>query len=281
MRTILAFLLLMASSAAGAQSPDRAPDQAYIAARERAIAELAKMADGQKKSEEDSRLLRGLEPLLRAAIGPFAIPKDFSGDVMPSPETLCCGLGIGMLDGLIVWGKSRRVLVTTEGLLRSWLQAHKSWWKNDPISTDPQQAFRSDAFLSLATASNWRVTPFASLPIVKPAGATLAVAMLVMENQGFLLGPPGQIAVSVITGGKVFIAVVKATATDAPLTACGAIYDGFRTRSEAAAGADAARLQEQGQAAFDKCWAERAKGERAFPALTKEAQDLADRLAAG
>lgn len=276
MRTILAFLLLMASSAASAQSPE----QAYIAARERAIAELSKLSDSQKEAE-DSRLLRGLEPLLRQAIGPFAIPQGLGGDIKPSPDTLCCGVGDGMLDSLIVWADSQRLVVTTEGLLQYWLQTHKNWWKDDPIPTDPEQAFRSDAFLSLATASDWRVTPFAPLAIAKPAGANLAVAMLVMENQGILLGPPRQIAVSVIKGGKVFIAVVKATAADPPISACGAIYDDYRTKAEAAGGAVTLQLQEQAQASFDKCWAERAKGDHAFPALTKEAQDLADRLAAG
>jgi hypothetical protein len=200
----------------------------------------------------------------------LSIPKGFGGDIKPSPDTLCCGVGDGMLDSLIVWGQSQRLVVTTEGLLRYWLQTHKNWWKDDPIPTDPEQAFRSDAFLSLATASDWRVTPFASLPIAKPAGASIAVAVLVMENQGILLGPPRQIAVSIIKGTRVSIAVIKATATDPPITACGAIYDDYKAKSE----------EEQGQAAFDKCWAERAKGEHAFPALTKEAQTLADSLAA-
>jgi hypothetical protein len=279
-RTILAVLLFLASSAAGAQSRDLAPEQAYIAARERVIAELSKMSDS-KKEEEDSRLLRGLEPLLRQAIGPFAIPKGFGGDIKPSPDTLCCGAGDGMLDSLIVWGQSQRLVVTTEGLLRYWLQTHKDWWKDDPIPTDPEQAFRSDAFLSLATASDWRVTPLAALAIVKPAGASVAIAVLVMENQGNLLGPPREIAVSVIKGGKVSIAVVKATATDAPIAIRGAIYDDYKIKAEAAGGTVTLQLQEQAQAAFDKCWAERAKGDHAFPALTKEAQDLADRLAAG
>ena len=60
---------------------------------------------------------------------------------------------------------SGSVLVTTEGLLRLWLQEHKNWWKNDPLATDPKTALQSSAFYTQAISADAAVTIFAPLPI--------------------------------------------------------------------------------------------------------------------
>jgi hypothetical protein len=257
----VALLVLLAASAAGAQTPapDPAASQAYLAARQGAVAELEAMAPGRAKETADGQFLGSLQPVLQEAVGPIPMPAGFDREMMMVPGTLCCGVGLWMLDGFMFFSPSGpgQVLVTTETLFRHWLQIHA---RNEPT----EQALVSGNVLSKAIASDWRVTTFTPvLPIAKPADANLAVAALAFGNQGVVQGPPQQIVVSVIKGGRVYVAFVDRRATDPPITMCGALYE-----------------KDRSQTAFDRCWAEHSRGENAFPALTREAQVLADRLAA-
>ena len=81
-----------------------------------------------------------IETQLRRVMGPVPSPKGFSGAGTFSPDTLCCGLGEGMLDGILFRNGNGSVLVTTERLLRLWLQEHKNWWKDNPLATDAKTA---------------------------------------------------------------------------------------------------------------------------------------------
>jgi hypothetical protein len=124
------------------------------------------------------------------------------------------------------------------------------------------------------------------------AGAAIAVALLAEESQILAIAPPDRIAVALVKGGKVFVAVVGAKTKLAPIAACDAIWTGFKAKSEAAFAAYQAselkdqksfdagtRFESDGADALHKCWAERARGEPAFPALTRQAQALADLFA--
>ena len=237
-------------------------------------------------------------------MGPVPAPKGFSGAGTFSPDALCCGLGEGMLDGLLFRGDSGSVLVTTEGLLRLWLQEHKNWWKDDPLATDAKTALQSSAFYTQAISTDAAVTLFGPLPIRAPAGATLAVAGLATQCNGSC-SLPLYIAAAVIKGGRVYIALVDAalpatTQGAAPLGACDAVWKDFHDKYKAAYAAyeaaketsrayellqAASRIETESGAAVDNCRKSRTqgdgKGDAAFPGLTRQAQDLADALAAG
>ena len=254
-------MVLLGASAASAQTPapDPASSQAYLAARQGAVAELEAMVPGPAKNTADGQLLGNLQPILQEAIGPIPMPAGFDREMMMVPGTLCCGVGLSMLDGFMFFSPSGpgQILVTTEVLFRRWLQIHA---RNESA----EHALASGNVLSEAIASDWRVTTFAPvLPIAKPPGASLAVAALALGNQGVVLGPPQQIVVSIIKGGRVYIAFVDRRASDPPIALCGALYE-----------------KERSQPAFDRCWTEHSGGKNAFPALTREAQAVADKLAA-
>ena len=302
MRMVFIVFLLIAAPRAWAQSPE----EAYVAARVQAGAVLEEKSKtgGSAWDAAYDQAKSDLAAQLRRVMGPVPAPKGFSGAGTFSPDALCCGLGEGMLDGLLFQSGGGSVLVTTEGLLRLWLQEHKNWWKDDPLATDAKTALQSSAFYTQAISTDAAVTLFAPLPIRAPAGATLAVAGLATQCNGSC-SLPLYIAAAVVKGGRVYVALVDAalpaaTPGAAPLGACDAVWQDFHDRYKAAYAAyeaakatskayellmAATRLETEGGAAVDKCRKSRTpgdgKGDAAFPGLTRQAQDLADALAAG
>jgi len=288
--------LLFAGLVARAESPE----DAYIAARDKAIAEMkAKSAAGtniKQLDAEGERLHADLEPLLRRVLDPAA-PAGFHGPAAMRPNTVFPpeeDEEAGLLDGFSFSAAdaSGRVLVSTQGLLRRWLQGHRSWWKRGPSNppTDPVAAFHTAAFYTEAVGGGAAFSIFATVPIRKPQGADAAVALLVEESQDLATDPPDELAVSVIARGRVFIAAV-ATTKLAPIAACTAVQQAFEAKAEATRNPDVAArygknvdafllLENEGEKAFQKCWAARLGRDPAFAAVTRQAQALADALAA-
>jgi hypothetical protein len=292
---LAAVALLCAASVAWADSPE----DAYIAARDDAIKALKEKSaanpDDKDLTAQEQKLRGDLQAQLQSLINP-AIPTGFSGPPTMSPDTLFADdEGAGALDGLNFAGKgsSGQLLVTTEGLLIRWLQAHKDVWKDQPNPpADAASAFASPDFYTQAVSADAAVSIFATVPIHQPAGASTAVALLVEESQDLATYPPDRLAVSVVKGGKVYIAIVN-TKKFPPIAACTAVWNGFKAKADAAfAKYRASGLKDEksfdaktgfekdGETAFHKCWGEHASAAPAFAALTKQAQTLADTLAA-
>ena len=293
--TLAAVALLLAAPLAWADLPE----DAYIAARDDAIKMLKEKSaanpDDKGLQVQEEKLRGDLQAQLQSLINP-AVPPAFSGPPTMSPGTLFADdEGAGALDGLtFTTGKpSGSLLVTTEGLLTRWLGAHKDVWKDQPTPpADAASAFLSQDFYTQAVSTDAAVSIFAAVPIHQPAGAGTAVALLVEQSQDIAIYPPDRLAVSVVKGGKVYIAIVD-TKKFAPIATCTAVWNGLKAKADAAfAKYRASGLKDEksfdaktgfekdGEAAFHKCWGEHAGGAPAFAALTKQAQALADALAA-
>ena len=281
MRTILLFLFLLAAPLAQAQTP---AEQAYIAAREGAVADLEQKFDAQtlKPAEEDQVRSR-LQAQLLEILGPLSPPRGFSGPGKFNGATICCGMGAGALDGIAFGTEGRYVVVTSVGILGLWLGT-------DPKTTLEDNDMSYDSALDRSAA----VEAVVPLAIVRPAGATTAVAWLAVECNGEC-HLPQHLVVSVIKGDRAYIAIVGPTLPAAtPPAACDAVWkealDKYRTAYAAFDAARetpkaygllmiATRLEKEGGEAVEKCWKGRAKGESAFPLLTQQAQALADGFA--
>ena len=263
MRTILVMLVLFAAAPVRAQPVE----QDYIAAHERAIAALQKkwgncrdIKDPNAMWVEAGQFRPGLEVAMRLVL-PAAAPKDFPGPGKLSPAGLYCDEDAADLDGIAFWKDSSVVIVTTEGLLRHWLQAHKDWWKDNPLPVDPQAAFRSETFYSMAVGMGAAFSGHAQFAIEQPAG-TIAAALLGTRSNGPVIWPPDRIAVAVMKGSKVHVADVELTTKFAPAAAC-----------------DALKANDPALEAYGKCWEQRFRGDPAFAAATRQAQVLVDSLA--
>ena len=314
MRMVLVVFLLIAVSPAWAQSPEQASEKAYVAARVQAgavLEEKSKSPDafdtttpgGRAWSAAYDQAKSHLEAELRRVLGPVPAPKGFSGGGTFSPEALCCGWAKACSTN-IFRNDSGSVLVTTEGLLRLWLKEHKDWWKDNPLPTDPKAALQSSAFYTQAVSADAAVTIFAPLPIQAPAGASLAVAGLATQCNGSC-SLPQHIAAAVVKGGRVYVALVDAalpapTQGAAPPGGCDAVWKDFYDRYKAAYAAYeaegtsragellevAGRIENKKRAAQPWTNAGRAaprrrQGRCSLSGLTRQAQDLANSLAAG
>ncbi|HEY6719599.1 MAG TPA: hypothetical protein VI232_24885, partial [Reyranella sp.] len=167
MRMILPLLVLLMAPVCRAGPAE----QVYFTARDQAIATLEQKfnslepAATDKFQAEYDRASGAVEAQLRRLMGPVPPPKGFSSAGTMSPQVLCCGIGAGTLDGALFRNGDDIVLVTTEGLLRHWLEENSKAYH---FPTDPAAALRSDDFYTPAIAADAAVSIFAPLPIRAP-----------------------------------------------------------------------------------------------------------------
>src|SRR5262249_16159902 len=151
-------------------------------------------------------------------------------------------------------------------------------------------ALKSEPFYTQAMSPDAAVFRFADVPVTKPANAGFVSAMLIARRQDIGLSTPDELVVATVRADRVFI-------WSAPVQRKAAINPACETvGNEAAARADKAsaafqkaepkddnpfdRILQEGDEAFRRCFAERAAQEPYFPALTKQAQELADKVVA-
>jgi hypothetical protein len=294
MKFILVALTLLLGTAAAASL-----EESYFAARDAYIDKLKPTGinvDVDEAVLKQERLARDdLEKQLRQIAGPLEI-KGFAAPGKSNLDTLFKGdQGFGLLDGLIYSSADDKthVVVTTEALLDHWLKEHKDWW-GPTVANVPQNvdaALRSEAFYTQALQTDAAISRYAELPVAKPAKASIAFAMLVARAQD--VGPriPDELIVSLVQGGRAFVASAPASAKIDPMPACERIWQEALRKSTAAQEAYAAsepkdeklaeqstRLEEEGDAAFRKCFAESAKSHGSFAILARQAQALIDQL---
>jgi hypothetical protein len=272
---------------------------AYFAARDNSIAKFKAIEDAHKYDDEARRLhklaLAQLGKLTEPIVGPVAL-KGFPAGPKTNLDSLMSGdFGFGLLDGLNYAspdGKTH-VIVTTDSLFDHWLREHRDWWgpKTENVPQQVDAALRSEAFYTQALQTDSAISRYVELPLVKPAKTRFAYAMLIARTQ--TLGPrtPDQLMVSVVSGGRVFVIDAGTRTRVKAIPACDALWkEGQRKSSEKQDAYIASHLEDQelfeqgvkaeeaGDAAFHRCFAERARSQPFFAALTREAQALLDAL---
>jgi hypothetical protein len=264
MRFALALVLLLLALPARAQSSD----ESYLNARNTASAELKQMAQMPEynptqdlgKPElftaafkaEYVRRRRDVEAQLRDVLGPLPALPGFARAGVLNPA-LCCYGRFGALDGFSLEGASGdRMIVSTEGLLRHWLNESTDFWPaNAKPSSDLPMLFATPSFYLWSRASDWPVQKLAELPIGLTTNASAVGAFLASAQPG-----PNWIALSVAKGGKVFVSFIRAKTRTAPIALC-----------------DAAPT-----AAYRECWATHAREQPWFDDLLLEAVVFAEAL---
>jgi hypothetical protein len=291
MRPLLTAVLVLAPIAAHAASPE----DDYFAARDK----YAKSFDNIETWDDSvdakhTAALKDLETQLRTIVGPFS-ESGFSGEGTINLDTLASSdVGYGLLDGLAYSSsdETTRVVVTSDAVFTHWLKDHANWW--DGMANPPQDidgALQSETFYAQAIMPDAAVTKYATLPITKPTGAKFAFAMLAGASQDIVPMVPDQVIVSVETEHRVFIVTAPAGEAVAAIPACDQIWQDSQNKADEAYTAytnsnpqdealfDAyTKIQEDGAAAFDRCYNERAPKEAYFPGVVKQAQAIADAL---
>lgn len=264
MRLAVALLFLVLVLPAWAQSSD----DSYLNARNTASAELKQMAQtpeynptqGLGKPElftaafraEYERRRRDVEAQLRGVVGPLPALPGFVRTGVLNPA-LCCYGRFGALDGLSFEGAAgNRIVVSTEGLLRHWLDESTDFWPaNAKPSSELPLLFTTPSFYLWARASDWPVEKRVDLPVGLIDNATAIGAFLASAQPG-----ADWLAISVAKGGKVFVSFIRAKTPMQPITAC-----------------DSAQ-----PAAYRECWAKQAKDQSWFADLLLEVVAFAEAL---
>jgi hypothetical protein len=294
MKIFLIALLLTIPVASFAASPE----QTYLTARDAAIRKIEQSV--KRKDSEDTWMkmhdvaLADLEKHLRRIVGPSEI-KGFPVEGKINLSALLSGdQGYGTLDGLVHRSADEKasVTVTTETLLKVWLKAHRNWWpKLENVPQDVAKALRSNAFYTQALDSDAAFSQYAELPIAKPTNG-FAVALLGYRAQDIGPHPADLIIVAAARGGRVFLVSAPATAKIEDMPACQPIWDeAVRKAAEMhekweAGGRkngkmfDQSRIENEGDAAYRKCFGERIKTDARFRTLTEQVQALLDALPA-
>ena len=303
MRTWLAgavcALTLLAAGAAVAATPE----DDYIAARDAAIAKI-KQLDANGKSDQasaaDEKALADLQKRLRGLIGPVAV-KGFSGEGKINLQTLSEGVGANMLDGLVFSGPGEgmnEVVVSTKSLLARWLKAmavESVHYDNaNKIPATIEEALRSDAFYGDAVAGDAAFSAGVDIELAKPAGVDFVFSALGRWAQDIGPSPLTDLVVAILKGDRVYLAVAPAKTKAAENPACAAIWKAASAKADelmqAADHASAKKKEallnesekasEQGDKDWFACSKAHARAEPYYPALSAEAKELADRLAA-
>jgi hypothetical protein len=296
LKLLLIALLLVAPMACRA-SP---LEDAYFTARDDYVAKIKAIDDAGKLEDNTPKLhkraLEQLGKLTQPIVGPVAL-KGFSAKGQTNLDSLYTGdFGFGLMDGLNFAspdGKTH-IIVTTESLFVHWLREHRDWWgsKSENVPQEIDAALRSEAFYTQALQTDSHISRYVELPVARPAKAKFALAMLIARTQ--ILGPriPDELIVAVVSGGRVFVINASARTRVKPIPACDAIWkESERKAAEAQDAYIASQLEdktlsdqrnkaeEDGDAAFHRCFAERAGGRPFFAALTRQAQALLESAA--
>lgn len=232
MRIVLALLLSLLALPASLPARAQSSDESYFNVRNSASAELKQMAqDPQYNPSKDlgkpelftpafraeyDRRRREVEAQLRDVLGPIPAMPGFARTGVLNPA-LCCYGRFGALDGLSFEGAAgNRIVVTTESLLRHWLDESTDFWPaNAKPSSQLPILFTTPSFYLWSRASDWPVEKRVDLPVGLIDNATAIGAFLASAKPG-----ADWLAISVAKGGKVFVSFVRAKTQMQPIAAC-------------------------------------------------------------
>lgn len=263
MRSLALLCLLAFTTSAHAATT---PEQHYIDLRDRYIAKFSKAKESDETSRQHDAALNELTGVLRGLVGPVTI-KGLPAEGKSNVDTLFRGdSGFGHLDGLgfATEGDKQQAVVTTTSLLKHWLREHNK----DGMPQEIDAAFKSDRFYYQAIQDS-AFAKYAELPIIKPAAATAAVAVLGVRGNGDLKGPPHEIDVVAIQGEKVFFLAMNEAVKTAEIPACERVWKQMMARTLPK---DDMAKEDQAMDAYTKCFAKEAPSQSWFAAAVKKAQ---------
>lgn len=269
-------LALLCLLALAAPAHAAGPEQHYLDLRDRHIEEFSKAEENDETTKQHDAALKELAGVLRGLVRPVTI-KGLSADGKSNVDTLFKGdSGFGHLDGLgyAAEGDKMQAVVTTTSLLKHWLREHRE----DGMPQEIGAAFKSDRFYYYAI-QDAAFAIYAALPITKPAGAGVAVAVLGVRGNGDLKGPPDEIDVVAVQGEKVFFIAARDAVKTAEIPACEKVWKQMMAKpvDKKDPRGDITH-EDNAVTAFAACFAKAAPSQSWYAAAVKKAQSELDRL---
>jgi hypothetical protein len=281
-------LAIAVSLLTSVSAPAASPEEAYLAARDAAIASLnppgerGPLTDAEIRKEARARDALGKQ--MRTVIGPLNV-NGFSGEGVYNVGSLFEGdIETGTLDGLLFTrNKDVRLVVTTTSLAERWIKSPDGLAATKrEMPKDLKSALALELFYTRASSFAAAVSSMGELPVTKPAGADFAYAMLSTRRQDIGAAPATEMLVGVLAPPRLYV-VSTPIAPIRMMPACEKLAKDADVRAGRMqrGGSDAAEaVRQQGDADMLKCFAARVKSSPEFARLTKQAQDIADGLVA-
>lgn len=261
----LLWLLILAAPAQAA-----APEQNYLDLRDRYIAKFSAAKESDEVYKQHDAALKELAAALRGLVGPVTI-KGLPAEGRSNVDTLFRDdVGFGHLDGLSFTseGHKMQAVVTTAGLLKHWLGEHRE----DGMPQEAGGALKSDRFYYYAI-QDAAFAIYAELPITKPAGASVAAAVLGVRGNGDLKGPPDEIDVVAIKGEKVYFLAARQAVKTAPIQACEKVWKQMMAKPvDKKDPRGELTREDKAMTAFTACFAREAPSQSWYAAAVKKAQ---------
>ena len=270
MRPFSLALLCLFALAAPAQAAS--PEQHYLDLRDRYIAKFSKAKENDELYKQHDAALKELNGVLRGLVGPVTI-KGLPAESTSNVDTLFKeDIGFGHLDGLgfTTEGDKLQAVVTTTGLLKHWLAENTK----EGMPQESAAAFKSERFY-YQIIQDAAFAKYVELPITKPAGASIATAVLGVRGNGDLKGLPREIDVVAIQGDKVYFLANSEAVKIAEIPACEKIWKQMMARK---APQDAMAKEDEAMAAYTKCFAKEAPSQSWFAGVVKKAQSQLEML---
>lgn len=266
MRSLALLCLLVLAAPAQAA----APEQNYLDLRDRYIAKFSAAKESDAVYKQHDAALKELTGALRGLVGPVTI-KGLPAEGRSNVDTLFRDdVGFGHLDGLSFASESHKMhaVVTTTGLLKHWLREHRK----DGMPQEIGAALKSDRFYHDAI-QDAAFAIYAELPITKPAGVSVATAVLGVRGNGDLKGPPDEIDVVAVKDEKVYFLAVNETVKTASIPTCEKVWKQMMAKPVDKNDPRGAMTREdKAMKAFTACFAKEAPSQSWYAAAVKKAQ---------
>jgi hypothetical protein len=169
--------------------------------------------------------------------------------------------------------------------IEAWLARHRE------VAQDVAGTITSELFYAQMFSFGAAVVKYADIAVVKPTQATSAYAALIGRQQDIGPYPPQEIVVTIAQGPRVYVLRARPEVSIEMIPACDAIWQAVvKQRDEAydtkwaAKAKDSAvadkpvEIENAGDKAFHRCFAEKARTAGFYPALRRQAQGLVDRV---
>jgi len=276
------------------------PEDDYVATRNKDIARVKHLVDAKvddkKVQAEQDKMLADLKRRLDAIVGPFAV-AGYPADGKLTLETLSNeDVGFGQLDGVVhsASDDGPQVIVTSRGLIGRWLRERSADKDKDArLPAELEAALRNDTFYTFAVSEDAAFGKTADLAVAKPAGADFVVATLGGFAQDIGPNPRQEIVVTLQKNGRVYIASQVAKTAIGKVDACEAVWSAAQKKTAELRAAydksglkddklfeESTKVEDQGDKDFRACLVKATPQQPYYAALVREAQDVADRLAA-
>ncbi|MFG1299675.1 hypothetical protein V5F49_07745 [Xanthobacter sp. V3C-3] len=284
---LFAATLPFASAVAG-------PQEDYVAARDKAIADSIAAAKAQKsgddaviKREEAAR--KDLAKKLAAALGPLKFKglggPEYSLQLFIYDESA----PTRQLDGLAFASKdySTRLVVAPESQFQAWLAARAK----DPeapaaLAGGVKPAMTTSEFYGDALGfENGYFQPYIDLPVTAPPGETAFAVLGQQLDDVSGNSAPNELFIVRIADGKAIAGVTGAKLAIKPIPACDAVWKPFKAKADALQKQvekdnknedprweEITKIQDEGSVAYRACFAKEAPAQPFFAAAVKKAE---------